>query len=369
MLDRTPVVPDENFYITDAFTDYAIRFIREADTADDAQPFFLYLAYTAPHWPLNAPLEDVGKYRGRYRSGWEIVRSQRYARMVRMGLIRPQWKLSPHDAPSWTALPESTRDEMDLRMAIDAAQVERMDRGIGRLVAVLERLGELRNTLIFFLSDNGGCAKGGNLGAGPAADLVNRRGYFLTYGKGWANVSKTPFLKYKHWVHEGGIATPCIVHWPAGFTARGELRHQVGHIIDLMPTCLEVAGASYPVERASQRILPLEGRSLVPAFSNPPIRRKALSWEHEGNRAVRWGRWKLVAEHGRDWSLHDMEADRTELVDLSSRSPGLRSRLVRMYEAWAARCNVLSWPVARRPGYVPEPRAHPATAAYQGWEQ
>lgn len=369
MLDRTPVVPDESFYITDAFTTYAIQFLREVDRQNDEQPFFLYLAYTAPHWPLNAWPEDIQKYRGQYLKGWDVLRQERYERMVRMGLLRPEWKLTPRDGLPWQALPPSTREEMDYRMAIYAAQIDRLDQNVGRLVEELEKLGELDNTLLFFLSDNGGCAEGGNLGAGPASYLGTRKGYFLSYGRGWANASNTPFRKFKHWVHEGGIATPLIVHWPARIKAHGELRHQPGHVIDLMATCLEVAGAVYPAEFHGYRILPLEGKSLVPAFDNRPIQREALYWEHEGNRAIRMGKWKLVAEHGQDWELHDMEADRTELVDLSARYPGIRAKMIQMYEAWARRCNVLPWPVKRRPGYTPPPLPYPKTADYEGWER
>ncbi len=365
-LNLTPVVPGKNFYTTDAFTDYAIRFLREADRNNDAQPFFLYVAYNSPHWPLNAWPEDIAKYRGKYRKGWDALRQQRYQRMIRMGLIRKEWKLTPRDgAPAWSSLPESTQEEMEYRMAIYAAQVDRMDQDIGRLLAALRELGEFDNTVILFLSDNGGCAEGGNLGGGPASQLGTKKGYFLTYGRGWANASNTPFRRYKHWVHEGGIASPLIVHWPRGIQAKGEFRKQPAHLIDLMATALDLAKAKYPTEYRGHKILPLEGRSLVPAFANRPIEREALYWEHEGNRAVRMGKWKLVAFNGKDWELYDMEADRTEMNDLSAKHPELRQKMINMYEAWAKRCHVLPGRPKRKPGFTPPHLDYPKMADYQ----
>ena len=367
--NRTPVVPDDDLYTTDAFTDHAIEFVRDAGRRDDGQPFFLYLAYTAPHWPLHAWPEDVAKYRGQYLKGWEALRSERHARMVKMGLIRPEWKLSPLDAPRWEALPLGTREEMDHRMAIYAAMVDRMDQNIGRFARALEELGELDNTLILFLADNGGCAEGGNLGGGPAEQLGTKKGYFLTYGQGWANASNTPFRRYKHWVHEGGAASPLIVHWPAAIQDKGALRHEPAHLIDLMATSLDVAGARYPSEYNGNRIVPLEGVSLVPAFSGKPLGREAIYWEHEGNRAVRFGKWKLVSMHPNDWELYDMEADRTELNDLSAENPEIRTKMIAMYEAWAKRCNVLPGRPERKPGYEPPPLPYPKMADYPTWEE
>jgi arylsulfatase len=253
-------------------------------------------------------------------------------------------------------------------MSIYAAMVDRMDQNIGRVVQTLDELGELDNTLLFFLSDNGGCAEGGNIGAGPREYLGSKKGYFLTYGQGWANASNTPFRRYKHWVHEGGISSPLIVHWPAGIEAKGELRHEPSHLIDLMATSLDVSGAVYPAEFDGNRIPPFEGKSLLPAFSNQPLGREALYWEHEGNRAVRMDKWKLVARHGQEWELYDMEADRTETIDLASRETQLRDRLVRMYEAWAKRCNVLPGRPTRKPGFTPPVREYPPMADYKGWE-
>jgi len=369
-LDRTPVVPEgEDFYTTDAFTDYALQFLSEAEREDDEQPFFLYLAYTSPHWPMHAFPEDVAKYRGKYLNGWDVLRRERIGRMRRMGILKREWRLSDHDRLPWEILPEATREEMDYRMAIYAAMIDRMDQNIGRLVEALTRSGELDNTLLFFLADNGGCAEGGNLGGGPREQLGTKKGYFLTYGRGWANASNTPFRMYKHWVHEGGISSPLIVHWPDGIEAKGELRREPAHLIDLMATAIDVSGADYPTEFSGNRIVPFEGKSLTPAFANKPLDREAIYWEHEGNRAVRMGRWKLVAKNGQDWELYDMEADRSETNDLSAANPEVAAKIARMYEDWAARCHVLPGRPERKPGYEPEPLEYPETADYKGWDE
>lgn len=362
--NRERIVPGEDYYTTDAFTEHAIKFVRDAERVDD-RPFFLYLAYTAPHWPLHAWPEDTQRYRGKYLVGWDSVRKARLERMVSMGIIAKSWKMSIRDAVPWETLSRDMRDEMDLRMAIYAAQVDRMDQNIGRLVDTLEDLGELDDTLLFFLSDNGGCAEGGMLGRGPRAILLTKNGYSQSYGQAWANASNTPFRKYKHWVHEGGIASPLIVHWPAGIPARGQLRGEPTHLIDIMATALDVAGAEYPTRFAGHDISALEGVSMVPVFEDQPTRREALYWEHEGNRAVRAGKWKLVAEHEGPWELYDMEADRTETQDLIRQYPETARRMIELYTAWAQARNVLPGRPARRPGYVPEPLEYPETADYE----
>ena len=362
--NRERVVPGEDYYTTDAFTEHAIEFVRDAERVDD-QPFFLYLAYTAPHWPLHAWPEDTQRYRGKYLIGWDSVRKARLERMVSMGIIAKSWKMSIRDAVPWETLSRDMRDEMDLRMAIYAAQVDRMDQNIGRLIDTLEDLGELDDTLLFFLSDNGGCAEGGMLGRGPRAILLTKNGYSQSYGQAWANASNTPFRKYKHWVHEGGIASPLIVHWPAGIPARGQLRGEPTHLIDIMATALDVAGAEYPRRFAGHDIAALEGVSMVPVFEDQPTRREALYWEHEGNRAVRAGKWKLVAEHEGPWELYDMEADRTETHDLIRQYPETARRMIEMYTAWAQARNVLPGRPARKPGYIPEPLEYPETADYE----
>lgn len=362
--NRERIVPGEDYYTTDAFTEHAIRFVREAER-NDGQPFFLYLAYTAPHWPLHAWPEDVQKYRGKYRSGWDTVRAQRLERMTSMGIISREWTMSIRDAIPWDTLSAAKKDEMDLRMAIYAAQVDRMDQNIGKLIDALDELGELDDTLVFFLSDNGGCAEGGMLGRGPIEILTTRNGYSQSYGQAWANASNTPFRKYKHWVHEGGIATPLVVHWPSGLSGKGELRSEPMHLIDLMATALDVAGARYPDTYGGNQITPLEGVSMVPAFLGRPTGREAIYWEHEGNRAVRRGKWKLVAENRGPWELYDMEADRTETEDLMPVNPETGRRMIEMYTDWASERNVLPGRPVRRPGYVPTPVPYPETADYE----
>ncbi|HXG62690.1 MAG TPA: arylsulfatase [Planctomycetota bacterium] len=340
-LDGERVSPPagEPFYMTDAFTDRALEFLDEAGRA--GKPFFLYVAFTAPHWPLHAPPEDIAKYRGRYRAGWDEIRRRRHRKMIELGIVDARWPLSPRDprAPAW----EDVRDpeDRDLRMAVYAAQVDRMDRNIGRLLGRLEQMGAARNTLVFFLSDNGGCAEEIRRPEDPAAP-IGTAGSFASYGLPWANVSNTPFRLYKHWVHEGGIATPLIVRWPAGIRTSG-LVHEPGHVIDLLPTCLEAAGAEYPRRFEGREIEPAAGRSLRPLFEGKSLGERPLFWEHEGHRAVRKGRWKLVATHKGAWELYDLEADRTEAVNRASRHPEIVGELAALWDAWARESGVLPW--------------------------
>ena len=370
-----PEYPAAEYYYTDAITDHAARFIREHQRDRAGQPFFLYVAYTAAHWPLHAKESDTAKYKGRYDAGYTPIRQARFEKQKQLGLIDPSWKLSPQ----WGDWQGVTNRAWEARcMEVYAAMIDCLDQGVGRIVAELEKHGQMDNTLIFFLQDNGGCAEAiGRAGRMTRADKPTlppiapealrenvrgqptRRGFpslhgpdilpgpddtFISYGKAWANVSDTPFREYKHWVHEGGISTPLIVHWPARIQARGQLRRQPGHLIDIMATCLDVAGARYPAEIAGSRITPLEGRSLLPAFEDKPIARDGLFWEHEGNRAVRDGKWKLVARGpaGR-WELYDMDQDRTEMNDLAGREPILVRKLIAKWEAYARRAQVLPW--------------------------
>jgi len=354
MLPNRPLVSDDavistgpNWFSTTAFTEAAVAMIDEAVKAK--KPFFGYVAYFAPHYPMQALPKDIEKYAGRYREGWEPVRAARYRRQRELGLFHRQWALSPPppDIPDWTEVKDPK--ESDLRMAVYAAMVDEVDQGVGQIVEALRRNGALDNTLLVFLSDNGACPTGGPLGAAglqkrgdPRAPTGTANSY-VTYGSAWANVSNTPFRRYKAEVYEGGIATPLIVHWPARIKDRGALRHQVGHVIDLLPTCLEVAGATYPQATDGRAVLPLEGRSLVPAFDDRPVGREALFFEHMGHRAVREGRWKLVGPAGQPWELYDMEADRTELDDLASAHPERVKKMAAMYQQWAKRCNVEPW--------------------------
>jgi arylsulfatase len=344
ILDDREIEPPDEWYATDAYTDYAIEFVEEASRRED--PFFLYLAYTAPHWPLHALPEDVAKYRGKYRKGWDALRRERHKRMIEMGIVEEDWRLSPRGGRAWDSLSDEKKDEMDLRMAVYAAMIDRMDRNIGKLVESLEERGILDNTLILFLADNGGCAEGGLWGFQRGDGPIGSPQSYASYGLCWANASDTPFRRYKKWTHEGGIATPLIAHWPGVIRQRGELCRQVGHVIDLMPTCCEVAGAEYPDRHDGHEIVPVEGRSLVPVFQGRMREpHEALFWEHQGNRAVRHGKWKLVSEHANEWELYDLDADRTEMHDLAAERPQKVRELKNLYKAWADRCGVRPWPL------------------------
>ena len=333
--------PREGFFTTDAFTDCAVRYIEEHDAA---RPFFLYVAYNAPHWPLQAPPQDIAKYRGKYAAqGWDRIRRERYDRLVALGIIDPAWPLVPRarEVPAWDSAAAGDRDRWDEEMAIYAAQIERMDAGIGRILAALRRRGMEENTLVVFLSDNGGAAEDPN-GSLPGAVLGDRNS-FEGYGIRGAHVSSGPFRLTKKWVHEGGIAAPFIVRWPAGIAARGGLRNDPAHLIDIMPTILEVAQAAFPTEWNGRATLSPEGESLLPAFAGSPLPDRVIFWEHEGNRAVRQGRWKLVSQFPGEWELYDMVADRSELKDLAAQYPERVAGLAALYDAWAQRVGAQPW--------------------------
>lgn len=350
-MNDTVSVSDKDFYTTDAFTDYAIRFIGESQQENAGKPFFLYLAYTAPHWPMQAPQEDVDKYKGKYMDGWSVIRERRYKRMTEMGLIDAGWQLSDPDWRDWNSLSEEKKREMDLRRAIYSAMVDRMDQNIGRLTGYLKENQLLDNTVIIFLNDNGACAEGGELGGGPARQLETREGYFLTYGGAWANSSNTPYREYKHWVHEGGIKTPFIVHWPVGIPEqeRGSLIRAYGYLPDIMTTCIDLAGTQYPAEFKGNVIHPAPGKSLLPLLKGvkAPIHEEPVFWEHEGNKAVRLGKYKLVSKWAKgqeyNWELFDLEKDGTEMNNLAEEMPDKVLELRQLYEAWAGQNHILPW--------------------------
>lgn len=356
---------EDGFFYTDAISDQAAAYIREHHAAHPDQPFFEYVAYTAPHWPLHAHEEDIAKYAGRFDAGWDALRRERLTKLVDDGLLAGHWRLTPRDPsqPEWS---QAEHKAWLLRcMEVYAAQVDRMDQGIGRIVAALEDTGRLDDTLIIFLADNGACAedipegvsieelvdklmiarshtRSGEpvkIGNDPAL-MPGPENTYQSYGTAWANLSNTPFRLYKHWIHEGGIATPLIFHWPRGIQQRGAVRHTPGYLPDIMATVLEVSGASYPAHFAGREVLPLEGHSLAPAFERELAQRPPMFWEHEGNAAVRIGAWKLVRRHPGDWELYDMQADRTELNDLAAQQPERVREMAAQYEAWAARCGV-----------------------------
>ncbi len=338
--DKTP----EGWYSTNAWTDYGIGFIDEALEQD--KPFFLYLAHNAPHWPIQAPEEVIQKYVGKYRKGWDELRRSRLKKQQEMGLIQPQWPLTPRDeaVPDWNSLTPREQKIQDRAMAAYAATVECMDRSIGKLVEALKLRQILDNTLILFCSDNGGCAEGGKMAVNSKKNSVwGDADSFVRYGTSWANASNTPFRRYKHFVHEGGISSPLIAHCPALIPTRlnGTWNHQIAHIIDILPTCLDAAGAEYPGEYHGNQIIPVEGRSFLPILKggNEPLH-EVLFWEHEWNKAIRQGQWKLVQKKGGPWELYNMDSDRTEMHDLSGAMPEKAREMAQLWERQARRIGV-----------------------------
>jgi len=342
------IPPREGFFATDAFTDYAARFIQEG--ASNAAPIFFYLAYTAPHWPLQAGPKTIAKYRGKFKSiGWDKLREERYERLAKEGIIDSRWPLAPRPANvrPWDEATPERQDQWDHEMAIYAAQIDEMDQGIGRVMDALRMAGREENTLVVFLSDNGGAAEDPNRSL-PGSVLGTRESY-RGYGIGGAHISSSPFRKTKKFTHEGGIAVPLIMRWPGAMPqpGPGRLTHTVSHLIDIMPTCLEVARMGFPSRFNGRGTLPMEGISLAPLFAPGQTlsRPKALFWEHEGHKAVRNGKWKLVASFNDPWELYDMEDDRAELRDLRSAQPQVAGEMIALYEGWARRVGVKSWPL------------------------
>jgi arylsulfatase A-like enzyme len=347
--------PDDNYYATTAIADHAIRCLRDHRAQYGEQPFFSYVAFTAPHFPLQAKAEDIARYRERYLDGWDDLREQRWQRMSGLGLKATslslidraqgptypqkdaQAKLGPLElerALPWSELTPQVREFQATKMAVHAAMVDRMDREIGRIVAELRAMGELERTMFVFLSDNGATAEMMVRGDGHDSQRpAGSAGTFLSLGPGWSALANTPFRKHKTWVHEGGISTPLIVHWPEGIKSPGEKRDMPGHVIDLVPTVLELAGLDAAAEK--QDAPPLAGKSLLSVFTGDGAAlHSSLWWEHEGNRAYREGDWKIVAAgKNNPWELYDLSQDRTELKDLAKAEP---ERVSRMAAAWTA---------------------------------
>jgi arylsulfatase len=354
----SPEVGVGEWYGTEMFTDWALKFVD--DSLGQKMPFFLYVAHGAAHFPLKAPADVIARHRGRYRAGWDRLREERHRRQIELGLVDPIWPLAPRpaDVPAWDSLSDADRDRFDSIMAVYAAMIECIDTSVGRLVAGLRDRGVLDDTLILFLSDNGGNAESGPLGLAEGSPIGGPHSR-VVLGMGWATLANTPFRRYKHFTHEGGIATPLIAHWPAGIAAdrRGGIEPAPGHVIDVMPTLVEVCVATHPAEHRGHHILPCEGTSLVPAFAGQPIHRwKPIFWEHEGNKAIRSGRWKAVLKHGGPWELYDMEADRTELRDLAAERTAVRDLLVNQWTEWAASSFVDPWPGPPRFEWGEEPK-------------
>jgi len=385
--DNNFIAPGEGFYYTDAISDTTVKYIQE-HPAD--KPFFFYVAYYAAHWPLHAPEEEIEKYKGVYDIGWDSLRVLRFNRLRQLGITGSNHKLSkrPETIMAWAD--EPMKDWQARRMETYAAMIDIMDQGIGRIIGALKEKGILDNTIILYMQDNGGCAEP-VLTNRPVAPLTDgqkelkpfaydqllsvrkpeytREGSFIrsgrgvmagpadswvAYGEDWANVSNTPFRFYKSLVHEGGIKTPLIVFWPEGIRSKGTITHQMGHLIDILPTCLEIAGVSYPENFKGQKSVSPEGLSLVPVFADKKLKRKYLFWEHEANRAIRIGDWKLVskvetpmeftpADENR-WELYNLKKDPSEINNLAKRYPGKVRDMAGRWEETAVRVQAKPWP-------------------------
>jgi len=357
---NTPVSEvDTNFYYTDVLAQHAVTDINHL--ADEGKPFFLYMAFTAPHWPLQAPEKDIAKYREKYLAGWDVIRSNRYQRQIQLGIIDKKGPLSPRDprVPPWES---ATDKEWEAnRMATYGAMIEHLDTGVGKILNALKEKNIETNTLVIFFSDNGGCAeviqpgwydvpsrtrdgRRVEVGDNDPSVLAGPDNVWQSYGVPWANVSDTPFLLYKHFTQEGGISSPFIARWPAVIQKGGTLCGQVGHVTDIMATLVDIARAKHPANYEGHSIQPLEGSSLLPIFEgkNRP-HPQPIFWEHEGNRAVRLEQWKLVARHRHAWELYDVVEDRTEQHDLAATHPEKLKEMSALYDAWAERCHVVPY--------------------------
>lgn len=391
--DNAYVAPREGFYCTTDFTNYAVERIEEHEGGN---PFFLYLSYTAAHWPMHAPDEAIEKYKGRYNEGWDEMRKKRFERMKKIGLTKTEWELTPRDSLIQPWSEDIPDKEWELaNMETYAAMITLMDEGIGKVVDALKAKGELENTLIIYLQDNGACAEELEWVSKRTMEKdivplipdelqtemvpfftrdgkpvgVMKNGWpgppdgYTAYGRNWANVSNTPFREYKHWVHEGGISSPLIVHWPEKInpetTGIGGFRTEPAHLIDIMATCVDVGGDLYPTTFNGNEIPPMEGKSLVPVFEGKQLERDAIYWEHEGNRAIRMGKWKLVSKADKThsfvwdqtddleldyWELFDMENDRTEMNNLALKHPELVQKMAKMWSVWAKRTGIVPRP-------------------------
>ena len=394
------------FFATDAITDHALDFL--ADMRQSGAPWLLYIGYQAPHFPVQSKREDMTDYPEIYARGWDNIREQRLAKQKKIGLLPESTLLTPRSKithsvaskrlgswtgdgnnPAWDSLPADRRADLAQRMAVYAGMVTGMDRNIGRLLADLRASGQLDNTLFLFLSDNGACAEwepfgfemlptpnpvpGSGLNQGTQAlpnklyrgdelAMMGQAGSFPSYGSGWANACNTPWRLYKHYGHEGGIGTPLIAHWPASVGKdkdNGRCVREPAHLIDLMATCVDITGAKYPAEWNGKNVLPMEGVSLRPLLAPFPDSSasrspRLLGWEHEGNRAIREGKWKLVSLAAAPWELYDMEADRVEMNDLAASQQERVKDMSAKWEAWAKRTNVLPRPETPR-AIIPKP--------------
>ncbi len=368
LIDDKPQAPkpDENgYYATIAIADHAIEHLKDHAANHADQPFFQYVAFIAPHFPLHALPQDIAKYRDKYLSGWDAMREARFGRQEKMGIVSttlsplernvgPPYafpnvlnKYGPGEVNRpvpWTELTEEQHRFQATKMAIHAAMVDRMDQEIGRIITQLKTMKAFDNTLIFFASDNGASAEmmirdGGHDPTAPAGSAKT----YLCLGPGFSSAANTPFRRHKTWVHEGGISTSLIAHWPAGISARGELRHTPGHFVDIVPTVLELAGVEKPKEWKGEAIPEAPGHSLVAAFAKDlTVPRESLWWLHEGNRALRMGDWKLVAAKGDAWELYDLRTDRAEQINLATKMPDKVNEMEHMWQAQTDRFTALA---------------------------
>ena len=373
--DRFIELDPNGYYFTDAITDNAVKMLDENAAANsaasanggDEKPFFLHVTYTAPHWPLHAHEEDIARYEGKYRDGWDTLRTNRHEELKASGILSDRWEISPRNASAGDWQDERNKDWEDLKMATYAAMIDRMDQGIGRILDKVREMGAEENTLVMFLSDNGGCAEflaedtqrpEPSQYASPNPDgtpikmgnIVGRRpgpgDTFMSYDLPWANASNSPFRLFKRWTHEGGISTPFIVNWPERIKEPG-IVYEPAHISDITATCIEAAGAQYPTELNGNAITPIEGISFLDAINTGAWKRNLpIYWEHEGSRAVRIDNWKLVAEIGGEWELYDMDEDRTELSNLVEANAPKADEMIALYDVWAERCGVHPWPLS-----------------------
>ncbi|WKN31842.1 arylsulfatase [Porifericola rhodea] len=329
-----PYTPEaQDFYTTDYFTNYALTYLDEAK--DQQQPFFLYLAYTAPHDPLMAWPEDIKKYEGKYDEGYEAIRKKRYQKQQELGLISDRHTLSQPSFDAWSSLSEEEKKEESRKMEVYAAMIDRMDQNIGRLLSRL-RAHELdKNTIIFFVSDNGASAEVVNLQSDDDEAEIGTMARWVSLGENWANVSNTPFRYYKNYSYEGGINTPFIAYWPEQIES-GSFSDQPGHLVDFMATLVDVAQAEYPASYQGEQITPMRGQSLLPALAGQTIERKApIYWQWSRGRAMRWNEWKLVKQGlDREWDLYHIENDPTETNNMAETYPEIVHELDSMYQQW-----------------------------------
>ena len=338
--------PDENYYYTDAIADNAVEFLNDHYSIHPSEPFFMYVPFYAPHRPLHAKPQDIEKYKGKYMIGWDEIRKRRRRKQIELGLFDERWDLSPRDSlvQAWETVPDREKPLWDMRMATYAAMIDCMDQGVGRILKALEKNNAMDDTVVIFISDNGACAE--TAGTGDI-DIIGTPATSESYRTAWANASDTPFRLYKSYVHEGGVSSPLIIRWPEGLTAaKGSFCPTTGHVIDMMPTCLELAGVQYPREFKGKEIHPLPGKSLVPILKGRDVPREALYFEHEANRAIRNGKWKLVSRavfrppYTGPWELYDLEKDRTETRDLAGQYPDMVGEMAAMWDNWAKENNV-----------------------------